>query len=87
VGESPDQFIVRLKNNLDRWVELSGVSRTYICLSDLFVKEQFINACPRDLRVHIQERAPKDLTELAEIADKFLLAHNRELVTPSTRLA
>lgn len=62
MGESPEQFIVRLKINLDRWVELSGVSRTYICLSDLFVKEQFINACPCDLTVHIQERAPKDLT-------------------------
>jgi hypothetical protein len=80
-GESPEQFIVRLKNNLNRWVELAGVPNTYDALSDLFVKEQFINACPRDLKVHIQERDPKDLSELSDIADKFLLAHSRELAT------
>lgn len=84
-GESPEQFIVRLKNNLNRWIELAGVSRTYVNLADLFVKEQFINACPRDLRVHIQERAPKDLDELSEVADKFLLAHNRELAVSTVR--
>lgn len=83
MGESPDQFIVRFeeKNNLHRWIELSGASHTYASLSDLFVKEQFINACPRDLKVHIQERAPTNLTDLSDIADKFLSAHNREFST------
>ncbi|XP_078579528.1 uncharacterized protein LOC144863824 [Branchiostoma floridae x Branchiostoma japonicum] len=78
-GESPQQFIVRLENYLERWLELSDSTKSYESLKNLFVKEQFMDACPRDLAVHLRERGSASLEELAEMAKHFLNAHRREL--------
>ncbi|KAI8480742.1 hypothetical protein Bbelb_415350 [Branchiostoma belcheri] len=58
-GESPRQFIVRLTSYLERWVELAESSKSYEGLRDLFVKEQFLEACPRDLAVRLREQGPR----------------------------
>ena len=43
--ETPDQFVICLKN-IAKWLELSGSSSgDFDYLVDLIVKEQFINAC------------------------------------------
>ena len=48
--ETPDQFVIRLKNYLAKWLQLSGSSpQKFVALVDLIVKEQFINACSEDL--------------------------------------
>ena len=48
--ETPYQFVIRLKNYLAKWLELSGSSPdNFDALVDLIVKEQFINACSEDL--------------------------------------
>ena len=63
--ETPDQFVIRLKNYLAKWLELSGSSpQNFDALVDLIVKEQFINACSEDLAMYLLERGPKDLVEL-----------------------
>ena len=63
--ETPDQFFIRLKNYLAKWLELSGSSpQNFDALVDLIVKEQFINACSEDLAMYLLERGPKDLVEL-----------------------
>ena len=60
--ETPDQFVIRLKNYLAKWLELSGSSpQNFDALVDLIVKEQFINACSEDLAMYLLERGPKDL--------------------------
>ena len=81
IDESPDQFIVRLGNYLDRWIELSGTQDDTKAIKELFVREQFTNAVPRDLAVHLRERAPGSLGELAEIANHFLVAHGQKMAT------
>ena len=44
--ETPDQFVVRLKNYLAKWLERSGSSLgEFEDPVDLIVKEQFINTC------------------------------------------
>ncbi|XP_019636516.1 PREDICTED: histone-lysine N-methyltransferase, H3 lysine-79 specific-like [Branchiostoma belcheri] len=78
-GESPEQFLVRLTSYLDRWVELSKTTKDYESLRDLFVKEQFMEACPPDLAIHLRERNPDSLVELAEVAQHYLTAHKKEL--------
>ena len=73
--ETPDQFVIRLKNYLDKWLELSGGSPdNFDALVDLIVKEQFINACSEDLAMYLLERGPKDLVELTTWAQKYLIA-------------
>ena len=62
--ETPDQFVIRLKNYLAKWLELSGSSpQNFDALVDLIVKEQFINACSEDLAMYLLERGPKDLVD------------------------
>ena len=78
--ETPDQFVIRLKNYLAKWLELSGSSpQNFDALVDLIVKEQFINACSEDLAMYLSERGPKDLVELTSWAQKYLIAHKEQL--------
>ena len=78
--ETPDQFVIRLKNYLAKWLELSGSSpQNFDALVDLLVKEQFINACSEDLAMYLLERGPKDLVELTTWAQKYLIAHKEQL--------
>ena len=78
--ETPDQFIIRLKNYLAKWLELSGSSpQNFDALVDLILKEQFINACSEDLAMYLLERGPKDLVELTTWAQKYLKAHKEQL--------
>ena len=78
--ETPDQFVIRLKNYLAKWLELSGSSpQNFYALVDLIVKEQFINACSEDLAMYLLERGPKDLVELTTWAQKYLIAHKEQL--------
>ena len=43
IEETPDQFVIRLKNYLTKWLELSGSSPgNFDALVDLIVKEQFV---------------------------------------------
>ena len=63
--ETPDQFVIRLKNYLAKWLQLSGsISGNFDELMDLIMKEKFINACSEDLARYLLERGPKDLVEL-----------------------
>ena len=41
--ESPSQFIVRIYNYFDQWVELAGGDKTFTEVSELMVREQFTN--------------------------------------------
>ena len=78
--ETPDQFVIRLKNYLAKWLELSGSSlQNFDALVDLIVKKQFINACSEDLAMYLLERGPKDLVELTTWAQKYLIAHKEQL--------
>ena len=74
VDESPEQFIVRLDRYLLRWLELLNTERSFEGLNDLIVKEQFIDSCPKELAIHLRERAPETLVQIAKIADQYLEA-------------
>ena len=71
-----------------RWLELSDTEQTFDGLKDLIVKEQFIDSCPKDLAIHLHERAPETLAKIAKIADQYLEAHGKHLFSPvSSKLA
>ena len=79
--ESPSQFIVRISNYFCKWVELAGVEKTFEGVSELVVREQFTNSCPKDVSVFLKERSPKNLEELAQLVEQYLNAHNKKLAT------
>ena len=66
--ETPDQFVIRLKNYLAKWLELSGSSpQNFDDLVDLIVKEQFINACSEDLAMYLLDQT-RFVTRTPEVA-------------------
>ena len=77
--ETLEQFIFREKTHLEKWVDMSQTDRTYEGLRDLFVKEQVIETCPKDLSTYLQERTPRNLDEMAKIGEKYLEARRRKL--------
>ena len=77
--ESPEQYIFRMQTYLEKWIELSKSEQSYEGLRDFIVKEQVIDSCPKDLGIHLLERAPADLKELAQLADQYLKAHGKQL--------
>ena len=85
VDESPDQFVVPLDRYLLWWLELSDTVRTFDGLKDLIAKEQFTDSCPKDLAIHLRERAPETLAKIAKIADKHLEAHGKHLFSSASR--
>ena len=58
--EKPRQFIVRLKNYLTKWVKLAKVEESFDGVVELVVREQFSNACPKELSVYLNEKEPKN---------------------------
>ena len=77
--ETPSQFLVRISNYFDKWVQLASVYKLYEGVMELIVHEQFTSSCSKNVVVHLMERSPKDLEELARIAEQYLVAHNKKL--------
>ena len=48
-GETPALFIVRIKSYLEKWIETAGLEKANEAIRDFFIKEQTLNACPREL--------------------------------------
>ena len=44
-GETSQQFMSRLENYFDKWLEMAGVSPNYDEVRSLLIREQFITAC------------------------------------------
>ena len=80
-GENCQQFIVRLANYLNRWIELSNTDKTFESICELIIKEQFLASCSTDLAVHLRERAPSSLEEMSKLADQYLFARNKTLAS------
>lgn len=76
VGESPPQFITRLAKYLIRWIELAEIEETYTAVCSLFVREQYLSTCSKDLEMFLRERAITDLTELGKLAEQYEDAHH-----------
>ena len=77
--ETPDQFVVSLKNYLAKWLELSGSSSgDFQAIVDFIVNGQFINACSEELAMYLLERGPKNIVELTTWAQPYLITHKQQ---------
>ena len=79
--ESSSQFIVKISNYFDKWIELAGGDKTFKGVSELMVREQFTNFFLKDVLVFLKERSSKNLEELAKLAEQYLNAHGKKLST------
>ena len=74
-NEAPAQFLARLDSYLMRWIELADIEKDFDGVKNLMVKEQYLESCPVELAVFLRERKPRDLNELARIAEQYMEAH------------
>ena len=79
-GESPTQFLTRIDNYLERWIELAKVTKSYEGLKTLIVQEQYLSTCPKEMAMHLKEGKPKNLTELGDVAENYIEAHATDIV-------
>ena len=77
-GEAVNQFIARIRRYLERWIDLSGIEKTFPALQDLLIKEQYINTCNKELQIFLRERVPKNVEELTAIAQQYTDAHKSQ---------
>jgi len=58
-----------------RWIDLADVKKDFDGLMNLIVREQYLESCPVQLAIFLRERKPKELNELAALAEQYLDAH------------
>ena len=75
VGETRPQFVVRLDDYLNRWMDMANVSKDFDGLKDLVLREQFMQSSNKNLQVFLKERKVKSVVEMAEIAEQYNEAH------------
>jgi len=46
----------------------------------LFVREQYLSTCPKDMAMHLKEGKPETISQLAEIAENYIEAHASDIV-------
>ena len=59
---------------MHRWAELAKVEKSFSGVVDLIVMEQFVATCSPGLATFLREHSFKDLTEVGEVANRFLEA-------------
>ena len=70
-GETFVQFSVRLSSYLLKWLKMAKVAETFEALFDLFMRDQFLQVCNRDLALFLKERVPPSIQEMAVLADQY----------------
>ncbi|XP_042148654.1 uncharacterized protein LOC121837179 [Ixodes scapularis] len=74
-GETCSQYCTRLRNFLDRWVELSQTTKDYEALFDLFLKERFLANCATPLELFLREKEDARLADMVARAEQYVEAH------------
>ena len=74
-GETVFLFVAR------RWTELAEANGSVAAIKDLFIREQLINTCSRELALFLKERVPKTIDEATQLAEQYLEAHGGALNT------
>ena len=65
------QFSSRLCSYLNKWLTMAKVEKSFEAVCDFMARDQFLEACSRELFVHLKPKAFKSLDAMAKEADLF----------------
>ena len=68
-------YINRLKQSFNKWIELSGIDKSYEELFNLIIKNRVFDSCNENFVSFVQERDPATVPELISLGEKFFSAH------------
>jgi hypothetical protein len=69
--DKPGSYIRRTRHYLKRWVELSGIEKTYDGLFDLILKDKILRTVSEDIRQHILIHNPRTVDEVEKQCDNY----------------
>jgi len=56
LGETPDQFVERLRRYLVKWREMAGYKGTYEDLENMILRDQYFLTCDKSLQTFLKEK-------------------------------
>ena len=65
------QFSSRLYSYLNKWLTMAKVEKSFEAVCDFMARDQFLEACSRELFVHLKPKAFENLDAMAKEADMF----------------
>ena len=65
------QFSSRLCSYLNKWLTMAKVEKSFEAVCDFMARDQFLEACSRELFVHMKPKAFENLDAMAKEADLF----------------
>jgi len=69
VGETPDQFVDRLKRYLDKWREMAGYKDNYDDLKDMIIHDQYFLTCDKSLQTFLKEKGKLNLEHMCKASN------------------
>ncbi|XP_059140094.1 uncharacterized protein LOC131928170 [Physella acuta] len=69
--DKPGGYIRRTRHYLKRWVELSGIEKTYDGQFDLILKNKILRSVNKDIRQHILIHNPRTVDEVEKQCDNY----------------
>ncbi|KAJ8023192.1 hypothetical protein HOLleu_38300 [Holothuria leucospilota] len=73
VNESYEEWGIRLKTLLGRWLDAAGVlPGETVDFQELILIEQALEKIPKDLAIWLREKQPKSLLQLTKLADEYV---------------
>src|SRR5215469_10573225 len=79
--DTPARYLERIEQYLTKWIELSKTEKTYEGIKELFVVEQFLQTCQKELCVFLQENNAKPIEQITSHATYFINARNGKLIS------
>ena len=75
LGETPDQFIERLRRYLIKWREMAGYQGTYEDLEDMILRDHYFLTCDNSLQTFLKEKGKMSLKHICKASDDYYDAH------------
>ena len=75
VGETPDQFVDRLKRYLDKWREMAGCKDNYDDLKDMIIRDQHFLMCDKSLQTFLKEKGKLNMKDICKASNDYYDAH------------
>lgn len=75
INETASQYIARITNYLDKWVDLVKADHSYKGMHDFLIMDQFMQSIPKHMSVFIKERKPTGLDNFTTLANQYVEAH------------
>ena len=73
--ETHHQYHTRVKTLFDKWIRKTGATKSYEGLREELLKEQVMGSYRKDLAIFLTERGFGTLDEVADMAERYELAH------------